>query len=971
MNISDFNSMFETKHKINNKIEKQIKKSNPLMESLTKTKRLQERKWQLIIPGSYRKAVMDAGEEEDFELVRTSLMDICDFVISKSDDEDIQEEYQDLKEELEYVDIEDVEEADYWLNELYDLMDNTDVFLGIDESLNESAYEDRSPEDYAGGYTEWELVDSKDVQDFDDFWTSYNLWYNPITDVWGCTFGDPEIYYPENTDFDNLDDFENEDEAREWFDNYDSEGLRINDAYYNESFDDLNSDVPGGQYYQPGLEDANNNLDDSIDNYDGEEIPFNEAYGGAYDIEDDMFFTKEDIESFAYDIVDEFASMTNQNCQLADVFMPNPKRLTIEVECDGDYYNADINIDMRKIRKPNDIYRYKDTVLQQLKDSFDELSLDESCHSKKKKLKEAKIRTGGMEQSDRDIIEPLVNALDDIEKNFKDCYITWNFGRNRDGKMTAGVDVSFYKEQNDEVINTVERIFEEYGYIPDASLGYDKGPRQNVFGHGYHYQIIEQDSLQESTFNPSISGLNASGYAAAINKVNSKRDNNYDINHSRNYDEVKPLINSLDKLEKKCDCSISWNFKKNKAGVMTAGIDVYLEESSADKTLDYVEQLFNKFGYKLDSELGYENGPRRHPSGNGWHYQIIEISDLKESIFNLFNFKFFNEDGTYVTHEISASNEKEAWKKATQFMDDNDYVDCDIANDEVEESLNPVYDFEALIDAFESEFGPDGDFETGWMAHDPSEYSEMVDWCDENGLNIYSHIYDDEDRECDFYACDYYGYIEPIDKPMNESLEEPSVDDYRKLSSEERTKLRDNYVSSVLKKEVEENPDYYKSSGNFMARETGLLKKENAKIRSLNKNESLLNENKSIDYGKKFENKFDVNWKDHAGTPVPKFDKKKINIYEFNYDSEEPLRLNWYDIKSNSNTIKIYWECQEEWYSLAGMKKEFKRWANYWLDNFKKSTGQGTNADECVTFKVTVEDRDGYSRKNFSFSLKV
>lgn len=556
MHISDFNSMFETKHKINNKIEKQIKKSNPLMESLTKTKRLQERKWQIIIPGSYRKAVMDAGEEEDFELVRTSLMDICDFVISKSNDEDIQEEYQDLKEELEYVDIEDVEEADYWLNELYDLMDNTDVFLGIDESLNESAYEDRSPEDYAGGYTEWELVDSKDVKDFDDFWTSYNLWYNPITDVWGCTFGDPEIYYPENTDFDNLDDFENEDEAREWFDNYDTEEFGISDSYYNESFDDLNSDVTGGQYYQPGLEDANDNLDDSIDNYDGEEIPFNEAYGGAYDIEDDMFFTKEDIESFAYDIVDDFASMTNQNCQLADVFMPNPKRLTIEVECDGDYYNADINIDMRKIRKPNDIYRYKDTVLQQLKDSFDEWSLDESCHSKKKKLKEAKIRTGGMEQSDRDIIEPLVNALDDIEKNFKDCYITWNFGRNRDGKMTAGVDVSFYKEQNDEVINTVERIFEEYGYIPDASLGYDKGPRQNVFGHGYHYQIIE----------------------------------------------------------------------------------------TAD--------------------------------------------DLTESIFNLFNFKFFNEDGTYITHEISASNEKEAWKKATQFMDDNDYVDCDITDDEVGESLN-------------------------------------------------------------------------------------------------------------------------------------------------------------------------------------------------------------------------------------------------------------------------------------------
>ena len=37
------------------------------------------------------------------------------------------------------------------------------------------------------------------------------------------------------------------------------------------------------------------------------------SYGGAYDIEDDMFFTKEEIVEFGNDIVEEFNKLTGQN----------------------------------------------------------------------------------------------------------------------------------------------------------------------------------------------------------------------------------------------------------------------------------------------------------------------------------------------------------------------------------------------------------------------------------------------------------------------------------------------------------------------------------------------------------------------------------------------------------------------------------------------------------------------------------
>ena len=90
-----------------------------------------------------------------------------------------------------------------------------------------STYDDRSPEDFAGGYTEWQLVDVKSVKDWDDFWTDYTLWYNEYTDRWVCIFGDRDIYYPENTDYDA--EFEDESEAREWFDLY--QGAEEDDIY--------------------------------------------------------------------------------------------------------------------------------------------------------------------------------------------------------------------------------------------------------------------------------------------------------------------------------------------------------------------------------------------------------------------------------------------------------------------------------------------------------------------------------------------------------------------------------------------------------------------------------------------------------------------------------------------------------------------------------------------------------------------
>lgn len=85
------------------------------------------------------------------------------------------------------------------------------------------------PEDHADGYTEWEEVKSKPVLDYDGFYTDYTMWYNQFEDKYVFTFGDKDIYYPENADWDW--ECENRSEADEWFDDYVGPGEEDEDIY--------------------------------------------------------------------------------------------------------------------------------------------------------------------------------------------------------------------------------------------------------------------------------------------------------------------------------------------------------------------------------------------------------------------------------------------------------------------------------------------------------------------------------------------------------------------------------------------------------------------------------------------------------------------------------------------------------------------------------------------------------------------
>ena len=92
------------------------------------------------------------------------------------------------------------------------ILDSVTSCAGIDASIKASwnSWDDSD---------EWYIMETKQVKDFDGFWTDYTLWHNVETDEVCCVFGDKDLYNPENADWD-AGPFEMFEDAYEWFTNY-------------------------------------------------------------------------------------------------------------------------------------------------------------------------------------------------------------------------------------------------------------------------------------------------------------------------------------------------------------------------------------------------------------------------------------------------------------------------------------------------------------------------------------------------------------------------------------------------------------------------------------------------------------------------------------------------------------------------------------------------------------------------------
>lgn len=106
------------------------------------------------------------------------------------------------------------------------------------------------------------------------------------------------------------------------------------------------------------------------------------SFGGAYDVEDDMFFTREEINEFGYEVADQLSNKFNTRFDLSDIYMDDTTHMTIEIsELDGGYTYTDyVKIDFRKIHKPSDINKYIPGVVENISKQYsDDMSIIDSA----------------------------------------------------------------------------------------------------------------------------------------------------------------------------------------------------------------------------------------------------------------------------------------------------------------------------------------------------------------------------------------------------------------------------------------------------------------------------------------------------------------------------------------------------------------------------------------------------------------
>lgn len=131
-----------------------------------------------------------------------------------------------------------------------------------------------------------------------------------------------------------------------------------------------------GPYYDQEYED---DFDDYDHNYEPDQADWNDlndvtsaSYGGAYDILDDYYFTRDDLVDFGEEVVAQLENLERGDYFVNDLYMLNPKTIHIEVYCRNKETYADKNIviDMRRIQKPSDLNKYAYQVASDMYDEF-------------------------------------------------------------------------------------------------------------------------------------------------------------------------------------------------------------------------------------------------------------------------------------------------------------------------------------------------------------------------------------------------------------------------------------------------------------------------------------------------------------------------------------------------------------------------------------------------------------------------
>jgi hypothetical protein len=293
-------------------------------------------------------------------------------------------------------------------------------------------------------------------------------------------------------------------------------------------------------------------------------------YGGAYDIDPEMFWTKEEVVDFAYEICEYLGDIFGYQYDINNVYMDGPRKLYINIY-DNNYIEVEstFDIDMRKIRKPSDLSKvYGLTIENWFQKAFAreyrDAGLDESLTEDKK--------VGSNELSNRRGLPKdnwkLVKVTDGVVsyKGTIECDI---YSRELDNNY------SLYDYYQGEV------IFDDYG-INDPQLIQDVFPDVGTKVKLAIYRVPEDDPDHHWTgdyFVDYIDEINES-----LNEDTVKQNKRLE----KKFNSRKDAEEFIGKLPKEAEARIDYFDHENEDGSVSEWYEVYYWENQLEE--DTVKQ---------------------------------------------------------------------------------------------------------------------------------------------------------------------------------------------------------------------------------------------------------------------------------------------------------------------------------------------------------------------------------------------
>lgn len=94
-------------------------------------------------------------------------------------------------------------------------------------------------------------------------------------------------------------------------------------------------------------------------------------YGGAYDLEGEGFFTKDDLVEFDDAVIEILQECYPDTFQIDDNYIEDNIIYLSVQSSEGNWAEGSVKVDMRKIRKPSDILKYSNTMVGKLREELD------------------------------------------------------------------------------------------------------------------------------------------------------------------------------------------------------------------------------------------------------------------------------------------------------------------------------------------------------------------------------------------------------------------------------------------------------------------------------------------------------------------------------------------------------------------------------------------------------------------------